>query len=158
MKKIAFILLNLSLLINGCSFGEYADEDKKQLSNIKNDDGKEQIAFNSSYIDDKTLYKVSKNDKHWNMSEYDFNATNHTFKQNHILGDEIRQTGEYNITKLGYLRLKTTENITYIKPIKQDNDKIFIFITSQKSELDKTSLSYNSYFFTKKQKADDFIK
>lgn len=157
MKKISNILVVVSLFLAGCGFGEYADTDKEETIHVSHKaDGTKIYTFTQKSIKDKSFFKVFKIDDQWNMSQYDFNATH--FKANQIKGGDAVQTGTYSITEDGYLKLTTMDTITYAKPTKKDDDKIYLLWTNVKSELSKTQPSQDTYFFKSKEKADKFIE
>lgn len=155
MQIITPILVVLGIIISGCSFGEYADEDKKKITNtIQTADGTT-YKFTKKSIENKTFFKTFKLDNKWNMSEYDFNATH--FKANQIKGGNNQQTGKYSITNDGYLKL-IVDPISYVKPIKEDSEKIYLLWTTNAKDLNQTEPTKDTYFFKTKQKAESFMQ
>lgn len=117
MKNFSLAVLIASLALGGCSFGEYADTDKKKTTTTTHKaDGTTTYKFTKEGIENKAFFKVFKLEDKWNMSKYDFNATH--FKANQIKGGDAQQTGKYSITDDGHLKLTIMETITYVKPTK----------------------------------------
>lgn len=154
MNKTIFSLVISSLIIGGCSFGEYAD--KKTTTTATDDNGTKYYKFTKDSVIDKTFYKVSKPDENWSMVEYDFNATH--YEANQIKGGTNSLNGTYSITDKGYLKLIGIDVTTYIKAIKEDDEKISLLWTQNIKDLNKTVATKDTYFFKTKTKADKFIK
>lgn len=113
-------------------------------------------AFVKKRLIDREIFRVYKADTKWKIVSYEFNATH--FKANQIKGGDAQQTGKYSITDDGHLKLTIMETITYVKPTKEDSDKIYLLWTNNKSDLNKTEPSKDTYFFKEKEKADEFVK
>lgn len=158
MKNIALSLLALSIFISGCSFGEYADttSNNHTTQQTKMLDGTKYYKFTQKNIEKKTLFRVYKLKKEWNMTKYDFNSTH--FTANQIKGKSSRQTGVYKITDDGHLQLAIPKTTTYIKATNEDDDKIFLLWTTKKADLNQTKPTKDTYFFKTKKSADSFIK
>lgn len=157
MKKFAFSLLCLGLIVGGCSFGEYADEDDNGQTTKKTiSDGKVVYKFTEDNVKDKTFYRVNKPDENWSMSEYDFNETH--YKANQIKGGTSSQTGTYKIADEGYMELKSADIAFYVKATKEDNDKIYLIWSTKHEDVNKTTPTENMYFFKTKKSADEFLE
>lgn len=155
MKKFALSLIFIGLVIGGCSFGEYADEDEDKGTNKVYVDDKIVYKFTEDTVKDKTFYKVNKPDENWSMSEYDFNGTH--YKANQIKGGTSSQTGTYEVADEGYLELVNGDLKFYIKPTKEDDDKIYLIWSTIKEDVNKTTPTENTYFFKTKKSADEFL-
>ncbi len=155
MKKNLLCITLVGALISACSFGEYAQKDEDNPTSTIMKNGKKIYKFTSEGVENKTFFKVYKLDDEYKIVEYDF--TKKMFEANMIKGGTSSTNGTYSITDDGYIKL-VSDAVTYIKATKKDNDKFWLLWTTNKEDLDKNDATKYTYFFTSKEKAEDFVK
>lgn len=114
-------------------------------------------AFVKKRLIDREIFRVYKADTKWKIVSYEFNATHFKAKDLDKKSTD-EQVGTYKVLEKGRLKLSSITEESYIKPIKEDDEKVYLVWSVNPSDMNKSEATPDMYFFAKLKFAEKFVR